>query len=235
MQKRSEIAARVRKLLSQTVSAGCTEAEALAAAAAASRLMAAHDLTYLDVELGAAIDEDRYGARARPVPASHDVHRCVGAVADLFDVMGWRRGTELVYFGEAEDTWRAHAVTGSIAIAMEVEWPRFARSARFHASADRLSFLTGMAERINERLAAMRRERSRASPTGKALLVLRAEIVTERYRSYAKQHGLSMSMAAPMAASADRVDAYGAGRAAGNRADLGGAKIGERVAGLIAT
>lgn len=233
MQKRSEIAAKVRKLLARTISSGCTESEALAAARTASRLMAEHDLTYLDVELGPTIEDDRYGARARPIPVTHDVHRCVGSIADLFDVMGWRRGAELVYFGEAEDTWRAHAMTSAIATAIETEWLRFARSAWMRTAADRLSFVSGMADRINERLATMRAERGRASAAGKSLVVLRAEIVTERYRSYAKQNGLSMSMAAPMAASSERVDAYAAGRAAGARADLGGLKIGERVAGLL--
>lgn len=62
---RAKILIKLRALLAKTVSNGCTEAEALAAAEKASAIMEEYDLSYTDVEQ---VRDERYGARRRPLP-----------------------------------------------------------------------------------------------------------------------------------------------------------------------
>jgi hypothetical protein len=60
---RKSLLAKIKALLAKTVENGCTEAEALAALAKASAMMAEHDVTAADLDLG----DEEVKARARTV------------------------------------------------------------------------------------------------------------------------------------------------------------------------
>lgn len=222
---RAALAARIRALLSKTTAAGCTEAEALAAASLASRLMAQYDLTYADLGIERTVRGESYGARKRAWTA-HPVRDCLAAIADLFDTMCWRLGPDLVFFGQAEDTERAHGLTTIIQLAMDHEWSRFwvapDRDKRMCFGSSHRSFMLGMAIRVGERIDQLKAERSRASVTGRELVVIRAEIVNEKFDAYARQTGIRLRQEAKTKIDIRSARAYDAGRAAGDRANIGG-------------
>lgn len=75
MADRSKIAAKIAALRAKTLGAGCTEAEALAAAELAARLMAEHGLSDTDVEMASAsADEKTKRATWRTTVASTVAH-----------------------------------------------------------------------------------------------------------------------------------------------------------------
>lgn len=91
-----EVKARIRALQARTPAAGCTEAEAMAAAAAALRLMREHNLDPDQVACARASVE--LGRRSRTA-----IDRVWGRIGDVCRCQAWnepsRDGLRLVYFG----------------------------------------------------------------------------------------------------------------------------------------
>lgn len=233
--RRTAIIAKVQALFAKTVENGCTEAEAMAAASAASRLMKEHDLTYKDIE--AELRDERYGARVRPMDSSnerrrtrHEVSLVCSNIAAYFNCRVWTSGNSLlVYFGSADDTELAHRLTDLIRVTMDTEWAAYLKSPhrdRFeHGRTLRTSFMVGMAGRLRERLDAMKAERDQANApsTGRALVVVKNAIVAEKFAAYAKEHDLKLGGGRYRRYREN--GAHAAGRKAADRVDLGGGKI----------
>lgn len=78
MADRSKIAAKIAALRAKTAAAGCTEAEAIAAAELAARLMAEHGLSETDIEMVSATAEER----TTRATWRTDVMRAVGHVTN---------------------------------------------------------------------------------------------------------------------------------------------------------
>jgi hypothetical protein len=86
MTDRSKIIAKIRSLLQKTYANGCTEAEAMAAAAKAAELMAAYDLSMTDVEIGATeCTERHFDAGDR----DHPITWVLNAIAEFTDTRVW--------------------------------------------------------------------------------------------------------------------------------------------------
>jgi len=86
MSDRRKLIEKVRALLQKTVENGCTEGEAMAAAAKAAELLAQHDLTMTDVEIGSC------ECTERPMAApghNHPIQWVLTAVATFTDTRVW--------------------------------------------------------------------------------------------------------------------------------------------------
>jgi len=215
---------RIAALTARTIDRGCTEAEAMAAAAMVGRLLERYALTMEEVDIRqqpcVQIAIPIGGKRRRPI----DV--CVPAIARFCDCKVWLARSDeqahYVFFGFDTDTQLAAYLFDVIARAMHNEVARFKASASTRRSTPTrqasTSFQQGVAVRVAERLEAMHAEREAAvaaqRPTGNALTIVRHQVVEEAFQAtkvrLRTQQGLSF-----------RADAaFHAGKAAGERVNL---------------
>ncbi len=180
--------ARIEALRSKTTDRGCTEPEAMAAAAKAAALLDRHGLSMSDLELGAQ-PCDRLAlptGRSRIGP----LDECAPAVAAFFDCRFWfeteadGRLTQ-VFFGLPADVQAAGVLMPLIAQAFETEANRFRAGPEYlrgrggRRRALHTSFVLGLSHGIQVKLAAMRTEREAAlrAPSGRDLILAKAGVV----------------------------------------------------------
>lgn len=178
---------RIQGLRAKTTDNGCTEAEALSAAAKVAELLDRHDLSLTDVEIREAPCERReYEThRNKRIPLDD----CIGAIADFCDCRVWREKNpageaRYVFFGLRSDVEAAHYLTELIDIAVRSElgrykttadYQRFRHKERHMANA---SFTLGMVASIAAKLTAMKARRDQANHgAGRDLVVLKASVV----------------------------------------------------------
>jgi len=178
---------RIQGLRSKTTDNGCTEAEALLAAAKVAELLDRYDLSLTDVEIRDAPCERReYETnRKKRIPLDD----CVGAIANFCDCRVWREKNQAgearyVFFGLRSDIEVAHYLTELIDNAVRSELGRYKNSAAYRRfrHQDRhvanSSFTLGMVASIADKLTAMKRERDAVNNgTGRDLVVLKASVV----------------------------------------------------------
>lgn len=179
---------RLQALRAKTIANGCTEEEALAAAAKVAELLDRHDLSLSDLEIReeqceqAAIETNR--KQRQPISA------CIPAIAEYCDCKVWQERDEAgrvryVFFGLRPGTEMAHYVYDVIAAAMRTAWERYASTQRFirYASDEKGSFLFGMAVSIADKLMAMKAERDEGNriSSGRDLVVVRHAIVESEF------------------------------------------------------
>ena len=178
---------RIQGLRSKTTDNGCTESEALLAAAKVAELLDRYDLSLTDVEIRDAQCEQReyetYRKKRIPLDA------CVGAIANFCDCRVWRVKNQAgearyVFFGLRSDVEVAHYLTELIDNAVRSELGRYKTSAgyrRFRHQDRHMansSFTLGMVASIAAKLTAMKRERDAVNNgTGRDLVVLKASVV----------------------------------------------------------
>ncbi len=184
---------RIKALADRTVDRGCTEAEAMAAAAMVGRLLERYALSMEEVDVRqepcVQVEVPIGGQRRRPI----DV--CVPALARFCDCKVWRARTDeqahYVFFGFETDTALASYLFRVIDRAIRsgltsfrTASPALAGTTLRRASA---SFQGGMAARVAERLEAMHAEREAAvaaqRPAGTALILVRHQVVDDAFRS----------------------------------------------------
>jgi hypothetical protein len=178
---------RIQGLRSKTTVNGCTEAEALLAAAKVAELLDRYDLALTDVEIRDAPCERReYETyRKKRIPLDD----CVGAVANFCDCRVWRERNpageaRYVFFGLRSDIEVAHYLTELIDNAVRAELGRYKNSAEYRRfrNQDRhvanSSFTLGMVASIANKLTAMKAERDAVkNGNGRDLVVLKASVV----------------------------------------------------------
>jgi uncharacterized protein DUF2786 len=178
---------RIQALRAKTVDNGCTEDEALSAAAKVAELLDRYDLSLTDVEIREAPCERReYETHRRKRIPLDD---CIGAVANFCDCRVWREKnlageSRYVFFGLRSDIEVAHYLTELIDTAVRFElgrykttsdYQRFRHGERHMANA---SFTLGMVASIADKLTAMKSGRDEANHgTGRDLVVLKAAVV----------------------------------------------------------
>jgi len=195
MQQRPDPAAldrlksRIQALRAKTMENGCTEDEALSAAAKVAELLDRYDLSLTDVELrDSSCERIEYETRRKKrVP----IDGCVGAVAHFCDCRVWREKNEAgearyVFFGLRSDIAVALYLTELIDAAVRHElgrykttdgYRRFRHKERHMANA---SFALGMIASIADKLAAMKVGRDEAnSGNGRDLVIKKAAIVDD--------------------------------------------------------
>ena len=213
---------RLQGLRAKTMANGCTEEEALAAAAKVAELLDRHDLSLSDLELRAelceqsAIETNR--KQRQPISA------CIPAIAEYCDCKVWMEKDETrkiryVFFGQRPSIEMAHYVHDVIAAAMQSGWERYSRSQRFirYADDEKGSFLFGMAVSIADKLITMKADRDQANRanTGRDLVVIRHAVVEEEFAKLALNLKRGRSSGKRVAAGA-----FEAGQAAGDAVTL---------------
>lgn len=214
MTDREKIAARCRALAAKTVENGCTEAEALSAAAKLAQLLADYNLTLDEAEL-----------RATPFSTHREAHtdevgerlwKVARAICVLTGATYWRSGPgvwpiEISFFGFEHEVEVSRYLLEICARAMRQAQNALNRAnALLTASARRravLPFLDGMADRLHDRIVAM----APPKPTGTGLVVVRNQLV----EAALAEAGIHLDSMRPR--SSRSLDAaYGAGLRAGD-------------------
>jgi len=241
--QRDSLIKKIKALLGKTTENGCTEAEAMTAAAHAALLMQQYDLTFKDVENE--VRHLKFGAARRPFTSygsgywrrrHRPVSNCVGAIAKYFDCECWFSETDLVFFGATDDTGLAHDMVTMLSGTIEHETN--ARLARVIINNDprtvRASFQHGMTDRLNRRLTVLKKNRTKAGQQAHEALaaesasastfhppvvVAKQLVVQEKYEEYIEEHGLKLLKTRTSRTTGSH-DAYRAGVAAGERVSL---------------
>lgn len=178
---------RLQGLRSKTTENGCTEAEALLAAAKVAELLDRYDLSLTDVEIRTAQCEQRHyeSRRKKRIPLDD----CIGEIAKFCDCRVWREKSRFgnaryVFFGLPSDIEVAHYLTELIDNAVRSELGRYKNSAgyqRFRHQDRHLansSFVMGMIASIADKLAAMKRQRDAVKDgSGRDLVTAKASVV----------------------------------------------------------
>lgn len=207
---------RIRALMAKTVANGCTESEALAAAAKVGELMDRYGLTYSDLELKSARCE-RHSATDR----YHDVNLVADAIARFCSCRVWFNGGGIRYFGLPLDVMIAGYMTSLCRSAMDVGFDTFANSRarpqRQTRRELRKPFLVAMGIRLSERIDDLTsaREAKATTANGTSLVVVKKAVVEEQYLALALK--LTPGRAPRYR---DNGAARAAGRAAGDRVNL---------------
>jgi Protein of unknown function (DUF2786) len=212
--------ARIQALRAKTVENGCTEQEALAAAAKVAELLDQHDLSLSDVEIREEPCEravvETYRRQRVPLDG------CVNAIAAFCDCRVWREKNSegehrYVFFGLSPDVAVAHYIADLVSTAMVVEASRFKLTAGYlrYRPADRrtvsASFLHGMAASIGGKLIAMKHERDAVNAgTGRDLVVVKQAVVDQELAKLGMRFGRARATGRRVAATA-----FEAGQAAG--------------------
>ena len=182
---------RIQALRAKTIDNGCTEDEALSAAAKVAELLDRYDLSLTDVEIREAPCERReYEThRKKRIPLDD----CIAAVANFCDCRAWREKDQAgesryVFFGLRSDIEVAHYLTELIDAAVRSElgryktgpeYRRFRHKERHMANA---SFALGMVASIADKLTEMKAARDDANRgTGRDLVVLKTAVVDAEF------------------------------------------------------
>ncbi len=216
-----KLKARIQGLRAKTTDNGCTEGEALSAAAKVAELLDRHDLSLSDIELRDAPCETREFEtnRKKRIPLDD----CVGAIARFCDCRVWREKNpageaRYVFFGHRPDVEVAHYLTEVIDLAVRTELGRFKTTAAYQKFPHKerhlanASFTLGMVASIAAKLDAMKAGRDQANnqSSGRDLVVLKAAVVD------AELEKLDLKLRrAPRASRMVSPTAYDAGGAAG--------------------
>ena len=187
----TRVKARIKALAEKTVSNGCTEAEAMAAAEMVGRLLERYALSMEEIDVREAhcvrVEVPIGGRQRRPIDG------CVTAIARFCDCKVWisRDGDvpSYVFFGFESDTTLASYLYSLINHAMWTELESF-RAAHPQLRATGLrsaskSFQQGMAVRIAGRLDHMHQARDNVAAqrsTGTALMVIKHRVVDDAFR-----------------------------------------------------
>jgi hypothetical protein len=186
----ARVKARIKALAEKTVSNGCTEAEAMAAAEMVGRLLDRYALSMEEIDVRAArcvqLEVPIGGKQRRPIDG------CVTAIARFCDCKVWvardEEGMKYIFFGFEPDTSMAGYLYGVIDRAIRTELAEFKRRAASVGLAARragVSFQHGAATRVAERLEAMRDAREVAMAArrsgGTALIVVKHRVVDEAF------------------------------------------------------
>jgi hypothetical protein len=183
----NKLKTRIQGLRAKTTDNGCTESEALSAAAKVAELLDRYDLSLTDVEIRDALCErrDYETRRNKRIPLDD----CIGAIANFCDCRVWREknpagDARYVFFGLRSDIEVAHYLTELIDVAVRSElgryktttaYQRFRHQERHMANA---SFALGMVASIADKLTAMKAGRDQANnDAGRDLVVLKSAVV----------------------------------------------------------
>lgn len=205
----------IANLRMKTEENGCSESEALAAAEKLGKLLQEHDLTLDEATLG----EEAKGAEKNVVRAPDEfASSIVVGIGKLCDLIVWRSGPgQYSFFGTPADLEVAVYLYEILSFAIEDDCVKFMEKEGYSMK-KRASFRMGFASRVTERLKQLKAERdaakARMSQTGTNLVVVKEALVKQEFDKL----GIRLTKGGTQTA-AD-MNAFGAGRAAGERVNL---------------
>ena len=213
---------RIQGLRAKTADRGCTEAEAIAAAAKVSELLARHDLTLDEVSVRRSDCEGVSVATGRKRRAPVD--SCAQSVAAFCDCRVWGEqradgGLGFVFFGLKADVEAARFLHDLIEVTFDTESANFRRSAIYQSlrGGDRRtalnSFQIGLANGISGKLADLKaaRQGSEGQSTGFDLVAVKHSVLDEEI----SRLGLHFTTRTATSRRYVQSDAYHAGKVAG--------------------
>lgn len=218
MTDREALFARIRALAARTVDNGCTEAEALTAASLLAEILRKHNVTLDEAQMRASPFTQHQEKHGDEVGAR--LWKAARGIAALTETRWWTSGpgvypVQIGFFGFAHEVEIAKYLLAICATAMRSgETAMTYQLALLRPAARRrliMPFLDGMADRLGERIAAMKPP----APTGKGLIVLRGQLITEA----AAKAGLEIKSRAALG-SRDTEDTYRQGRRAADQVAL---------------
>lgn len=226
----AKVKARIRALASRTVERGCSEAEAMAAAAKVGELLEVYGLSMSEVDLREEVCVQR--VMVFDDPRRQAMGWLFPALLRFTDCRGWTVGrADYVIFGLEPDVQMAEYLMHVIATALHHEESRFRRSpdylgARAAPQAVLRSFRIGFADRLATRLEelgshrraseqAARDQAARGAAGGTALVLLKERKIEDGFRAL----GVRLRTVTRSTVVRDK-GAYGRGREAGGRVGL---------------
>lgn len=234
MTEREKIAAKIRALRAKTVENGCTEEEAMAAAAKVAEMLERYNFTVDEAEMRSSPFSERSEAHEDAV-GYRVLWKVAAGVAKVTGTTTWcsRPGVhpaEITFFGFAHEVEIAGYLLDICANAMRVEQARILRGGSWAYTPRQRNklypFLDGMADRLAMRL----RQMAPKQPTGTGLVVLRQELI----RQALEDEGIKIKEGLGHA-SRYGFDAYREGVAAGDRVGLNpGVGAPEQARGVLA-
>lgn len=216
---------RIQALREKTVTNGCTESEALAAAQKVAELLDRHNLSLSDVDLRKSDCETRSIDTARKTRIPLDY--CISAIAAFCDCKAWQEKDQhgynrFVFFGLRQDVEVAHYLADMIDVAILTEQAHYKftseyqdlpSSARATATS---SFGTGMAISISQKLKDMKAARDvQNAATGRDLVVVKGVVLDREFDKLGLKLARAKNARRHVAA-----DAFDAGKEAGARFSL---------------
>jgi hypothetical protein len=181
-ERRKKISAKIRALLAKTVENGCTEEEAVAAAAKAAELLDLYDLDLDEVEMRESPFEHAYETYDDPV--AERLWKPAHGIAAMTGTRWWTSKpgvfpVRIDFFGFAHEVEIAKYLMAICVRAMRDAHARKAKELAILAKDFRrrrmAAFLDGMADSLRKRIEAMRPPK----PTGTGLVVLRNALIDE--------------------------------------------------------
>ncbi|OAH31727.1 hypothetical protein AX289_27535 [Methylorubrum populi] len=232
--KRSKILDRIRLLRNMTVDRGCTEAEAVEAAAKVARLLAENDLTLDEVEIRSTPFSREDASLEADI--GERIWAVAEAIAHLTDCRCWSSATGVVpvrisFFGLAHESEIAAYLLAICSRAMRDDLSRAAREwALYRPNVQRRrrgAFLDGMADSLSRRIRALKPP----GPPGQGLVVLKDALIDAELENLGMKFR-DLRVRRPN----DLDDSYVEGVAAGEQVPLDpGLRPPERTAGLVAS
>jgi hypothetical protein len=239
-EKRSALLDKISALLAKTQQNGCTEAEAMAAAELASKLIAKYGLSLSELE-AMPLPGEACEADGAPIgnERCHEVVHLSHAIAFYTDTRSWysrhgvihvdkdrrrrhqHHGIIAVFFGLATDVQGAIYLTNTLRVALDTEWQAYwkvnGRQSKTSPRTARTNFMRGMIRRLSGRLREMKKAQGRANENDcRAIVLLKERIVDEAYEAVGIKPRTSHS-----SVSMSDEQALHAGIAAGDRVTIG--------------
>lgn len=227
---RQRIYERIQGLLSKTVENGATEAEALAAANLARKLMDQYQITVTikDIESG----DEKVDLRVSEI-FNKNTDRIASisvAIGEYTDTKVWKSGSTICFLGVGKDAEFALWLFETLVNVRDSEYTRFKQTLAFrqqqalgyHGRTLRANFTDGFAIRVSKRLremkSAIRNEGSAESSHSNALVPVKNQAIAKEMQKM----GLRLSKGAGYSGTQGRSSAaYAAGDQAGSRANIG--------------
>jgi len=206
---------RIQALLAKTLANGCTEAEAMAAAAKVAELLETYQLSLGEVALARSPCTRRDYRLPKKLKAAMEA--CVGAIAAYCDCKaciekGGDGQVACVFFGLEDDLEMAASVAAMVEAALRTGAEGYKRSRKVvsYRHDESGSFLIGMAVAMADRLLALKDERGQGG--GRALVPVKHGVVEAEFAKL----GLALKSGGP---SGRRLwaGAFECGMAAGER------------------
>jgi hypothetical protein len=209
--KRSALLDKIAALLAKTEQNGCTEAEAVAAAELAQKLMVKYGLSLSELQaISSPADVCEPDGITIGKRRAHEVLHLSKAIAIFTDCKSWysteglvhlskdriRRHDRsandpcvvLVYFGLTADVAVAKYLTDTLRNMLDTEWKAFWRAypdtPKPSASKARASFMRGMSRRLSRRLYEMKQAQSQdAANNCREIVLVKDDIVQDAYNA----------------------------------------------------
>jgi hypothetical protein len=220
-EKREQLLAKIRALLSKTIEAGCTEGEAMAALAKAQAMIDVYEVSDEELQL---TKKEKATARVNEERDPYGVKRGLAyAIHKFTGTLGWTnrgKGTRATC-GLPADVEFAEWLLDALAEFVKREYVRFAiTSASGEADERRAalrSFVQGCTRRISERLLELAQPPKQQTANARALVVTKQAAID----AYLAAENIKLGSSRTSTFSVRDHAAYEAGKAAGERASFG--------------